>query len=136
MRRLETLKMWKLTEALDLSEDQAAAFFPLMKDLRNQKEELEDERGALMEELIEEMESDADTGKISNIMDRMIELKQQECENDVEFIERTRSILSTTQQAKYVIFEGEFQKRMMQLIRDFHKGKKGREKMDNPWDRP
>ncbi|RKZ26482.1 hypothetical protein DRQ26_04350 [bacterium] len=134
MERIETVKMWKLTEALDLSEEQAAKLFPVMNRANKRRKEIKSRQMELFGVLRDALDSGADSTELLSILDEMTDLKNQECELQIDFLSQIKQILSPEQQAKYVMFEVEFKKRMMQLLRDFHRGKGRRRNFDNPWE--
>jgi len=136
VKRVETLKMWKLTEALDLTEEQAAVIFPAMREFREQQDSTRKRLGYLTDELRDKLISNADSTEILGIIDEILSLKRQENENELEFMNKTRSVLSAEQQAKYILFEQEFRKKMMKIIREMHRGRRREWMSDNPWDRP
>ncbi|MCX8014997.1 MAG: hypothetical protein N2748_03160, partial [candidate division WOR-3 bacterium] len=41
---METIRIWKLTELLNLTEDQRAKFFPKLQDMRKTRDEFEQKR--------------------------------------------------------------------------------------------
>lgn len=136
MERIETLKMWKLTEALELTEEQAAVLFPAMRQFQRQQDSIRQRQTELLQELQDALNSKADSAEILGIIDEMTSLKYNDCENEADFIRKARSVLTAEQQAKYIIFEQEFRKQMMEMIRDFRRGKCRREMMENPWEQP
>ncbi|RKZ34537.1 hypothetical protein DRQ33_01905 [bacterium] len=135
MERIETLKMWKLTEALDLSYEQTAKLFPLLKETRQRQDSLMQQQKWLIEELIDATENDADTTEMLGIIDQIVLTRTNECQIQQEFYSELRNILSTRQQAEYILFEINFRKKMMELIREFHRGnQKLYRHKQNPWD--
>ncbi len=133
LEKLEMIKMWKLTDALDLTEEQAAKLFPAMKDFRRAREERRKRELELVGELREAVDQGADTAEIMAILDELQSIKAQECQAEAQFMTKMRSILSARQQAEYVLFEAAFRKRMIELLREFHRGGRARRKFRNPW---
>ena len=132
--KLETLKMWKLTERLDLTDQQAAKLFPLMHRFREQKDSVAQYQKDLVEQLRDALDSGADTTQILEILDALAAAKQQECDLETKYYQQIRTILDARQQAEYVLFEVEFRRKMMKLIRDFHRGRRWRKHDENPWE--
>ncbi|MFL3051028.1 MAG: hypothetical protein ACJZ02_05000, partial [Candidatus Neomarinimicrobiota bacterium] len=117
--RLEMMKMWKMTEMLELSEEQASRFFPryssLEKELRNisgQQRKLLIEMKKMTGEknVITEKELENITTKISN-------LEQDKTEKKQEFFEGLEQVLSTDQRAKYYGFEIWFKEELRQGLK-------------------
>jgi len=136
MDRIETLKMWKMTEALDLTEEQTAVLFPALRAVRQEQDSVRERLMMRLDELESAIISNADSTEILAIVDEIISLKKGECQIETRFMDKARSILSAEQQAKYILFERDFRAQMMELIRDFQKGKRGHGKMSNPWGEP
>ena len=134
MDKIQTLRMWKMTEVLDLSEEQASRFFPALKEMQKEQETARQRLVELSNEVEDALAEKADTIQILGIIDEMISMKKIEAESEIKFFTKARSILSVEQQAKYVIFERDFRKKMMDLIRDSRKDGKGRKERDNFWE--
>ena len=117
MERWETLRIWKLTEFLDLNEEQAAKFFPALQNFRTSMEELDSAEASLQRVIIEEIQSgnvnqrfvDRQKKEILNLRDKRTELEQ-------EFLNSLPEYLSPEQQARYLVFEQRFQQALKNLI--------------------
>jgi len=131
MERIETLKMWKLTEALDLSQEQAVVVFPLLNSFRLAEDSLRERQMILVRELGEVLQSGTDSIEILGIIDELKAAQKTECDIKIELFDELPKILSAEQQAKYVLFEIEFRKKMMELIREFHKGERPHGEFEN-----
>ena len=109
----------KLDKYLDLSVEQADQFFPRFRRFSDRRQELEQERRELIDELSLVVQSDSTNEKaIEELLDRvhgvdmsMVELKQQ-------FREEVRPILSPVQRARLEIFSHQFPERVRKLIDD------------------
>lgn len=132
--KIETIKMWKMTEALDLSEEQASRLFPAMKQFQNRADSLRNQMMKFVEDLENALQENEDSNKITTIVDKIVSLKNQQSKNEAEFFAKMRSILTPAQQAKYILFERDFRRKMMELIHEYQKGK--RKHSDNPWEKP
>jgi Spy/CpxP family protein refolding chaperone len=112
---IETLRMWKLTKALDLDEATASRLFPLLnrydkkryriektvrKDMRDLKRALEDRRMSELQEILQRLE------------DKHRELQRLNDEERAEL----KKILTPEQQARYVLFQYKFKKDMRRMI--------------------
>ena len=134
MERIETIKMWKLTERLDLSEEQAAKLFPLMKRFRERRDSLLRREADLVKQLRETVESGADSVQILEIIDALSDARMEECQIESEYYAKLREILSARQQAEYILFEIDFRKKLMELIRETYRGRRRHHSEGNPWD--
>lgn len=131
--RINTIMIAKMDEFLDLSVEQADQFFPRFRHFSNRREELEQERRELIEELsMVEKSTPTDEREIEELLDRvhgvdrsMVELKQQ-------FREEVHPILDPAQRARLVIFSHQFPERVRQLIDDIRRERMGQNRMNQP----
>jgi Spy/CpxP family protein refolding chaperone len=113
--RVDSLRMWKLTKALDLDEKMSAKLFPILSrfdrkrselqfalvlDLRELKAALAEKGNVKIKEALDKLETHYDGLQQLNHQERS-ELKQ---------------ILTPEQQAKYVIFQIDFAKEVRKMI--------------------
>ncbi|MCD6595309.1 hypothetical protein J7L68_06520 [bacterium] len=133
MERIETLKMWKLTEALDLNEDQTTKLFPAIKQFQKKQDSLQEKMAKNIEQLENAIDNDADSLEIADIIGEINDARDTQCRNEADFYGKLQGILTIDQQAKYILFEIDFRKKMMNLIRDFHRGDK-KNRRDNRWE--
>lgn len=117
LERWETLRIWKLTEFLDLSEEQAAKFFPALQNFRTSMEELDSAEVSLQRDIIQEIQS----GKVNQrFVDRqkkeILNLRNQRTELEQEFMNSLPEYLSPEQQARYLVFEKRFQQALKNII--------------------
>ncbi len=127
-KRIETLRMWKLTKALDLDEDTAAQLFPLLN--RYGKKRAEIERN-LREDMIALRDAlkDRREGQLRDILERL--KKNHKALQKINDEERTelKNVFTIEQQAKFVIFQQEFKREIRKIIAEIRKRR--REKFGN-----
>jgi Spy/CpxP family protein refolding chaperone len=117
--KLENLRIWKMTEFLDLTSDQSAKFFPRLHDFEKTVRKKQRERDRLMREMFEKSEkpefSPTDeevrkmAGKLTEIETDIAKLKEQ-------FILSVSDILTPAQQIRYMYFETQFRECLMQTL--------------------
>ncbi len=125
-RLIETIKIWKMTEALDLSEDQAAKLFPKLSQLEASRREFHRRQRLLRDELAELLKQrplrDQDVKTRLDELDRTeADFKGRELVIRGEF----RSILSLEQQARLALFEERFETEMRRTIQDLRQRRQG-----------
>ena len=131
--RINTIMIAKLDKYLDLSVEQADQFFPRFRHFTNRREELEQERLELIDELITMEQLDPTNEKeIEELLNRihavdvsMVELKRQ-------FREDVRPILDPVQRARLVIFSHQFPERVRQLIDDVRQQRMEQNRRNQP----
>lgn len=125
-RLIETIKIWKMTEALDLREDQAAKLFPKLAQLEASRREFHRRQRLLRDELAELLKQRPVPDQ--DIRTRLEELDRTEA--DFRGRERAvrgelRSILSMEQQARLALFEERFEMEMRRTIQDLRQRRQG-----------
>ena len=123
---IETIRIWKMTEALGLSEDQAARLFPKLTQLEASRREFHRRQGLLRDELGELLKQRP--LREIDIRGRLEELER--IEADFRGRERAvrgelRSILSLEQQARLALFEDRFESEMRRTIQDLRERRRG-----------
>jgi len=113
--RIETLRMWKMTKALDLDEATAARLFPLLN--RYDKRRFRIERAVRKD--MTELKRALDTRKMDELQEILQRLEDRHRElqrlNDEER-EEIKRILTPEQQARYVLFQYRFKRELREMI--------------------
>jgi Spy/CpxP family protein refolding chaperone len=118
-RLVETVKIWKMTEALNLDENQAAKLFPKLAQLESSRRQFQRQQRVLRDELSELL-------KQQPLRDQEVKAKLEQLERaEIDFREREqgikgglRTILSVEQQARLALFEDRFETEMRRAIQD------------------
>ncbi len=109
--KVESLRVWKLLETLDLSEEQANSFLPAYREFQKSEENYNQNRRELLDQLQQSLES-KDQKKISEIVGKLKQNRLQVEQNRVQFLARIDKMLSPEQQAKFLLFQNRFEGRM------------------------
>jgi len=118
---VENLRMMKLLEAVDLSEEQSEKFVPLFYGFRKDIKALVDERNSLIDGIRDLLANNAPDDKIK---EGLAQLKKNHAEfNDRQdkFISDCESILTVPQLARLVIFQERFEREMLESLREFRR---------------
>jgi uncharacterized membrane protein len=118
-RLIETIRIWKMTEALNLSEEQAARLFPKLSQLEATRREFRQRQHVLRGELAELLRQQP-------LREAEIKKKLEDLERaEVDFRGRERamkaeleSILSLEQQARLALFVEQFEAELRRTIHD------------------
>ena len=129
-QNLSTLRLIRLTQALDLTEDQTAKIYPMYNKIEADKLKTQRDMAAdirdLRELLREPSPKDADVlAKLRDLKEarRLIKTRDDDLES---FLENN---LTTSQKAKYVLFQIEFYRGMEQIV---ERGRMMRKNGDQP----
>lgn len=116
--RIETLRVWKMIEFLDLTPEQSDEFLPLLRKFQKAQKQLDMAKKELFGELKDELESEEpDEQELKNIMNEL-EKNKEAAENERnDFLINSRKTLSTIQQARLLLFEHRFEGELRETLR-------------------
>jgi len=121
--RIKTIKIWQLTEAVDLTTSQSEKFFPIYNKHQNDHEKLEEEKLLLLRKLDKlSEESDVSESEIKNALDGLTEIDNKSIALRKSFLNEISGVLSIKQVAKLLVFEERFKRRLQENIRDIRRG--------------
>jgi len=115
--RYHTMQMWKLTEVLDLTEDQAAKFFPKFNNFQKKVDEIRDAN----EKLFEKLDGYIRVEDKKNIVKTIEEIEKNETsimEEHKKFRKELTGVLDEIQMGKLVHFQHEFPRRFRDAMWD------------------
>jgi len=116
--QIETIRMWKLTEALNLSQEQSMRFFPLFNQWEREKRQLDLEGDRLLDEMKLVLKKERLKEKeIRTLLERLEENRVRRGEGQKDFWLRASKILTLRQRAEYLIFQRDFEKRIREIIK-------------------
>ena len=114
-KRIETMKMWKLTKALDLDEKTSSRLFPMLNDYDKKRKEVEREIRKDIDFLKEALELKEES-RIKDLLE-VLEQKHNTLKRlGDEERNRLREVLTIEQQARYLIFKMEFRREIRRMI--------------------
>lgn len=121
-KHLEQLRMLKLLEFLDLSEDQEIAFLTRFKTMRSQEQEIETERRAKAQELADAIESEKTSdAEIDKLVEGLRSTVRRKIEMFDSFMTDLKPMLTSRQRAKMLIFEDRFEFELLKRVNEFQK---------------
>lgn len=123
---IETIKIWKMTEALNLDEGQAAKLFPKLAQLEASRRQFYRRQRMLRNELAELLRQ-------RPLQDEEIKVRLDQLDRaEIDFRGQEqaikgglRSILSPEQQARLALFEDRFDSEMRRVIQDLQQRRRG-----------
>jgi Spy/CpxP family protein refolding chaperone len=129
---IETLRIWKLIDALDLTSDQSTSFLPVLKELQDAKRKFHDTREELIRKLESASESEQPDEKTLKADLLSLENARKQFQSQLDdFFVKSSQILTLKQQVKLLIFEEKFERRLREGIEQMRGGHK-RRKESNP----
>jgi len=126
-KKMEVVRMSRLTEELKLDEKTAAKFIPVITSLDQKRRDLMNDSRHAMQELRSELNApQPDEGRMKAAINR-IEKNQREIASLREKeLQATRENLSVAQQARYFLFNQEFMREMRGMVEGARGGGPGR----------
>ena len=126
MERIATVRIFKLTQALDLDEATAIKLAAYLKDRDAERMELNAQRGRTAREIKEFLDSGAtDDARAQELLTSAIELETQVHDAERELILGLAGVLTPTQQLRFVLANREFDREIREMIRQQRGGGRG-----------
>jgi len=115
---IETLRMYKLLEALDLTSEQSTEFLPALKEFQDAKRKFQEDREAFLRELADALQSEeADEKKLEQTLAALERVREEFQAEFVKFLTKARATLTLQQRARLQLFEERFERRLRDSIR-------------------
>ncbi len=114
MEKIETIKMWKLMDALDLDSQTALKVFPIIRKIDKKRLDLRAKQRDLLdkiENLVKEGKGNANS--LDTLANQLFDLNEQISQLPREEYRRLKPVLAETQLARYLIFQKRFRKELI-----------------------
>jgi len=118
---IEKVRIYRLTQELDLTTEQATKFFPRLNELRKIEQVFQKERMDIIFELKKMVKNNVPDNEIAKSISRYETVLEKKAEGQKKIIQEMKEVLTPTQQAKYLIFQEEFEREIRELIREVKK---------------
>ena len=127
--RRESMVIWRLTEDLDLSSEQAEKFFPRFREHREQLDEIgKDERKSLMDVRFKiRDQEELSKSEMERTIKKVSALRKDRVDLETEFILGMDNILTPNQMVKLSVFKQRLMKEMQNEMRN----RKGKDRKNN-----
>ncbi len=124
--RIETLKAQKLARELELDNAQFARLFPVLNEFRLEREALGKAQQSALDELRAVLEENADTVQLLMLIEKFASLRDEENRCEQRFYAKLDQMLDAQQLAKFLIFDAEFKRRMVDAAREMRHDRSNR----------
>jgi len=126
-KKMDAIRIARLTETLKLDEKTAAAFIPVITALEQKRRDLMKENRHIMQEMRLLLQaSPPDEGKLKAAISRIEKNRQAIAAQRDKELDAARSHLTIVQAARYIIFNQEFQQEMRGMLDEARGGHPGR----------
>jgi len=117
-RNIHTLRLLQMTQALDLSEEQAAKIFPVLNRIEKEKAELQRQVGLAVRELRAIIrEGKAQEERLPAAVERVKSLRRAILEGEAKLEAFLEGQLTPVQRARYVLFSVDFYQGLGERLR-------------------
>ncbi len=132
--RMEMMVMWRLTDELQLTEEQGAKFFPDFREYRDKVKALNDQKRDLAKSIHDKIESKDELSDkdFKSTLDQWYSIENQRNTLEKEFLDKTASYLTNVQRLKLAVSRERFKNDLRNQMR--HRDERG-ERGDS-WDHP
>jgi hypothetical protein len=124
--KVDQLRKMKLIETLGLDEEKSVRFISRFSKHQEHIRALYLERGTIVDNL-EEAIKETRESEYSKLIDGMFSIEQKIIDARIDFIKNLNDLLSKKQQAKFLVFERNFNRDLRDMIFDAKRGQ-GRER--------
>ena len=121
--RMEMMMIWKLTEHLELTEDQAEKFFPSMRAHQKQVLKIRKKEKELFTPLYKKVKKGEDVSKAeaTKLLNNVASFEQRKSKTRIDFVKNSGDILNPTQQVKLLMFDGQMKQQVRERMQDRYK---------------
>ena len=134
-RQMELMRMWRLVNALQIDETQAAKVFPVFSRIHRQRGELTNQIRTLRVGLQEQLNQEASEQDLLSQMRKISVAEGQVIQLQKDLKKQLEGVLTTRQQARLMLFADNFRQDLQSMVRRM-RGQGGRGGGSGPLDRP
>lgn len=118
-QRIETIKVWQLTDAVGLTPEQSERFFPVYNKHQDAMQNLEREKQEALKRLNSLTDdSEASDDDINMAMMKIADFVRRSMEMRQDYMEEVSTVLSLRQRGKLLVFEENFKRKLREIMRD------------------
>jgi hypothetical protein len=116
LKNIENYRIYKMSEYLELTPEQAETFFPLLRQYENELKTVKQEEKGLYDELkaMQSGKEEVSTERLQEVMQQMQKLENKRMEMKQNFMQQSGKTLSPGQCAKIPTFEKDFREDLKQ----------------------
>ena len=121
--RMEMMMIWKLTDHLELTENQAERFFPSMRAHQKQVLKIRKEEKELFTPVYKKVIKGEDISKAeaNKLLNKVATYEQKRSKARIDFVKNSGDILNPTQQVKLLMFDGQMKQQVRERMQDRYK---------------
>jgi len=121
--RIERWKKVRMIEFLDLSEDQSSRFFARLNEHDKQRRALQAAKTEALDRLERLLRNRAGEDEYPEAFNAVLDVQQKMGEEDRAFFESLKNLLTVEQQAKFLLFQRQFERQLRDALRQMRRGR-------------
>jgi Spy/CpxP family protein refolding chaperone len=118
---LENLRILKMLETIDLSEEQSAQFLPLFHEFRRDTREIHQKRDEVVERIRDMLSREVSDNEIKSELEKLRSNAREFAARLEKFFNDCEGVLTTRQMARLMIFHERFERDMLKSLREFRR---------------
>jgi hypothetical protein len=118
---IEKIRIYRLTEELDLTTEQAMEFFPRLRELQKIDADFRTQQKVILDDLRALVGDESQEDEIVESLDRFEVILKERVERRLHKMQQIRGMLTPSQQAKYLIFQDDFEHEIRRMIKEVKK---------------
>ncbi len=118
---IEKVRIYRLTKELDLTTEQAVELFPKLSELQKIEREFRNQQLEIIEDLKKQVGGNAPDEDIIKSVTRYEGIFRKRLERQLGKMVEIRKMLTPSQQARYIIFQDEFEREIREMIKEVKK---------------
>ncbi|NMC43520.1 MAG: hypothetical protein GYA46_06345 [candidate division Zixibacteria bacterium] len=115
----ENLRLLKLFEAVDLTDEQSLKFLPIFRAYRKDMKDLRQQRMDLVDRLAAAISASGDENSLRAKMDSLAANQSAIRDRDEAFRREAATVMNFNQLAKLAVFQERFEREMLETLREF-----------------
>ena len=121
--RMEMMMIWKLTDHLGLSQNQAEKFFPVMREHQKELMEIRKEEMELFDPTFAKVKKGEKVSKsdLNKLLGNIKSFEEKKTKDRIDFIKKSGDILDPTQQVKLLMFEPTVKQQMQRRMKESYR---------------
>jgi len=127
MKRIEMYRIFKLTEVLELENEDAARIFPIIQRYDSQFRQISEKKEKLLQEMHLELKKETpDQKRLKKLVDDVLGIEREFIKVRAAQFEELKKELNGEQYARFLIFDQHFREEINRMINDIHRKRKRR----------
>ena len=113
LEKIETIKMWKLMDALNLDSKTALKVFPIIKEMDQKRLQLREKKHKILQQINQIIQNGKINQNIDTLASKLFALKTEISNISREEYQKLKSVFSERQLAEFLLFQQRFRRALI-----------------------